>query len=237
MKPLAHPHRVRVLRERAATHPLAGRLGRHVEHDPRSRGFAAPVTARKLVSTSWSCHAAPFDQLELGSCTGNAMGGLLMTEPFFKPGRELTEDDCVRLYEQATRLDRVPGHYPPDDTGSSGLAVARAAQHAGFIRGYRHAFGLRAALYALTRGPVITGVNWYEGFDKPVGANAKLVIAGDVRGGHEFELLAIDVERSLVRMRQSWGPDWGDHGYASIDFATFERLLEEDGDVVVPEAA
>ena len=59
----------------------AGRLGRHVEHDPQSRAFSAGTAAIKTVS--YKRHGAAFDQGELGSCTGNAMAGVLMTEPFW----------------------------------------------------------------------------------------------------------------------------------------------------------
>ena len=209
------------------------RLGRHVEHDPRSRGFALAPHPAPIVTKTWTRHCAPFDQGEIGSCCGNAMAGLLMTEPFFVAGRALTEEDAVRLYKLATRLDKIPGHYLPDDTGSSGIAVAKAAHHMGLLGGgYRHAFGFHAACAALQRGPIIVGINWYEGFDKPEGPRAELVIGGDVRGGHEVEIHAIDVERRELRIVQSWGPEWGDHGYCVVSFDTFDRLLEEDGDVI-----
>src|SRR5882672_8003142 len=105
----------KIIREREG----AGRLGRHVEHDPRSRAFSAGTAAIK--SVRHKRHGKAFDQGELGSCTGNAMAGVLMTEPLWIRGRNLAEADAVALYKTATRLDSVPGTYPPNDTGSSGL--------------------------------------------------------------------------------------------------------------------
>jgi hypothetical protein len=211
-------------------HAVAGRrLGRHVEHDARSRNYPAS-RAPKVVSVAHERRCAPFNQLALGSCTGNAEAGLLMTDPYFTAGRMLDEADAVTLYERATHFDRVKGVYPPDDTGSSGLAVMKAAQALGYITAYQHAFGLQHALEALVLGPVITGVSWYEGFDAPA-SDGTVTISGSVRGGHEFEVVAIDADAQTVRACNSWGSDWGDDGYFQFSWDTWDRLLHERGDV------
>ncbi len=216
---------------------IAGkRLGRHIEHDPRSTRFAVQthtfdLKPRPIHSAKWIRYCAPFNQGETGACTGNAAIGSCMTGPNYVPGRELTEADAVDCYSLATHLDKIPGFYPPTDTGSSGVAAAKAAKKRGFVDYYHHCFSLASALVALSAGPVIAGVNWYEGFDAPTGTNSLLTIAGDVRGGHEVELLEIDVDLALVRGVNSWGEDWGDHGYFVWTFDTLDRLLHEHGDV------
>lgn len=205
------------------------RLGRHVRHDPRSWNFQAP-RAPKVVTKLHKRHGTPFNQGDLGSCTGNAAAGLLMTDPLFERGRKLTEEDAVKLYSQATHNDRLKGVYPPEDTGSSGLAVMKAAKQLGFITAYDHAFGLQHALEALVLAPVITGVNWYSGFDDP-DSDGMVGISGHVRGGHEFEVVGLDAEAHTVRACNSWGPDWGDHGFFQFSWETWDRLLHEQGDV------
>ena len=208
------------------------RLGRHIEHDARSRNFPAAVAP--IADTKHLRHRAPFDQGELGSCTGNAMAGALMTAPYYKATRILAESNAVLLYEAATRLDKVPGQYPPDDTGSTGLAVAKAAKNDGYITAYSHAFGLQHALGALTVAPVITGINWYTSFDSPLATGeCPLTADATVRGGHEVELFGIDVENSQIWAYQSWGATWGGLGNGTFwfSYATFERLLAEKGDV------
>jgi hypothetical protein len=204
-------------------------LGRLVEHDPRSLAYQA-LRAVVLRSVAHTRHGKPFDQGQLGSCTGNAMAGLLMTDPYWHRGRRLTEATAVKLYKYATTVDSEPGQYPPDDTGSSGLAAAKAAQHYQYIKSYGHAFGLQHALEALVLQPVIVGVNWYQGFDHP-DPYGNVSISGEVRGGHEFELVAIDVEAKTVRACNSWGLGYGDGGYFTFSWDDLDRLLQEQGDV------
>lgn len=210
------------------------RLGRHVEHDARSFAFAAPMALTPLKSVDWTRHCDPFDQGDLGSCTGNAMAGALMTEPLYIAGRELGEADAVSLYEMATTLDNIMGSYPPDDTGSSGVAVAKAARKKGMISVFHHAFSLSAALHALSKGPVIAGISWFEGFDSPEGDAAELKISGVVRGGHEICLDGIDVENGYVKGTNSWGINWGNRGCFVMSFGTLRQLLKDDGDITVP---
>ena len=211
--------------------PGPGRLGRQVEHDSRSWAFSAGTAAIKTVTHKR--HGKPFNQGNLGSCTGNAMAGLLMTDPFWVKGRNLTEADAVALYKEATSLDNVPGRYPPDDTGSSGLAVMKAAVKAKYISGYAHTFSLEQLLGSLTLGPGILGINWYNSFDSPkpdgecpLGAGAK------IRGGHEIEMFGIDAAKKRVWCYQSWGPTWGGRKNGTFWFSwrTLGKLLGEKGD-------
>lgn len=172
-----------------------------------------------------------------GNCTGNAMAGALMTEPLWVPGRHLTETDAVRLYAQATHLDSIPGSYPSEDTGSSGLAVAKAAKLDRYISGYKHAFGLQHVLEALTRGPGIIGVNWYDSFDAPTSSGECLLSPrAVVRGGHEIQIYAIYTTARYVQCYQSWGPGWGGqhNGTFRFSYDTLDRLLSEQGDAVFP---
>jgi hypothetical protein len=237
---------VRHIPEHPATHPSAGRLGRHVKHDPRSLRYqVTPRSLGTLKSVRHTRRIPVLDQGDLGSCTGNAAEGVLGTSPFFEaipegaPARptgdaEMDEGQAINLYSSATQLDDYDGTYPPDDTGSDGLSVAKACLKAGLISGYQHATSLEAALTALAADPVITGVNWYDSFDQPA-ANGLIRITrrASVRGGHEFELEELDVENRLVWLTNSWSTAWGAGGRACIGWDDFGRLLSEQGDVTV----
>ncbi len=235
--------RVAIHRERyPRTEPVPGKpLGRIIHHDERSRlyPFRAPIPGKR---TSVRHARVPLgtvlDQANLGSCTGNACLGAIFTQPLqgalaLTPVKlNFDETTAIKLYSAATVLDEFAGTYPPDDTGSSGLAVAKAAQQAGYISGYLHAFSADDALDALVAGPIIVGVDWHSGFDNP-SADGEMRLAGPVRGGHELCVDQIDVENQRVWVTNSWSKSWGLDGRAWWSWSTFAALLAKDGDATI----
>jgi len=218
------------------------RLGRHVEHDPRSRDYAYKAATTALVAVEHMRHGSIFDQGQLGSCTGNAACGAKNTAPLYHSGSTHleTEASAVDIYSLGTRLDGLgDGYYPPTDTGSSGLAVSKAMKQLGMIGSYSHAFDMTAALAALQAGPVITGVLWYEGFDTP-DANGLVKISGQVRGGHEIVARGFEPGSdttnfldALILLDNSWGTGYGVNGSFKWTVATWQKLLNQQGDVTI----
>ena len=207
-----------------------GALGRKVNHDERSRSYAiTPASAETLVSVKHKRLVKPYDQGHVSSCTGNAAAGVLSTAPFHHRFGQRT---ALRLYARATQLDPFPGTYPAQDTGSDGLSVAKAAKERGWISAYFHAFGLPAALTALQTTAVITGITWKTGCDS-VSPEGQITWSGTVRGGHEFQVDEIDVERQRVWLTNSWGPDWGLNGRAWFTWDDWGAALLDSGDVTV----
>jgi len=217
-------------------------LGRHLEptHDERSRAFPAAVAP--LETTYHQHHGPILDQGQLGACTGFATAGALNTDPLLPPGRRpLGADDAKGIYGWATHHDPVPGYWPPTDTGSDGLSVAKAAKHLGLISGYTHAFGLQHVLGALVLRPLIIGIPWYRGMFTP-DRDGIITPSGDLADGHEIELMAVDVERQLVYFPQSWGLDWGvpapecgitTRGTGRMRWSVLGGLLAQRGDATV----
>jgi papain like protease len=211
-------------------------LGRRVEHDERSRAHPvlAPL-AYPLRTLAHRSYGLPLDQIDLGSCTGNAAAGAINTVPCHYTGeRVLDEHDAVGLYSLATKLDEFAGTYPPNDTGSSGLAAAKAAQQLGYITQYRHAFTMAQALAALQLGPVITGTNWTDDMFTPT-AQGFVHPTGQVAGGHEYLVRGyVAAKRPYILCMNSWGAGWGPLGGKFKMFVDeWEQLLAADGDVTV----
>lgn len=215
------------------------RLGRHVEHDPRSKehAFGAVLAPSALKTVKHRRYGVIFEQGDVGSCTGNASAGSVNSAPLHKlSSRALVEKDAVDIYSLATKLDGFDGEYPPDDTGSSGLAAAQALKQMGLISEYKHAFTLAEALTALQVGPVITGINWYEGFDNP-DSSGMISIAGQIRGGHEVMFRGFEwyttVDDSILFGDNSWSRNWGVKGSFRMKVKTWRRLLAEEGDATI----
>lgn len=216
--------------------PTDPRLKRHVNHDSRSRRYPISVANPVIQSVRHQRHIPILDQGNLGSCTGNAGIGCMGTGVFYeRRGNEtshyvLDETGALRLYSDATNIDPYAGQYPPDDTGSDGLSIAKALKAAGEISGYRHAFGLADALMIACQQPVIVGIDWYEAMFDP-DANGLVHPTGGLSGGHEIVLDEVDVPKQLVGFTNSWGESWGKEGRFYLRWADFSSLLQADGDV------
>jgi len=219
--------------------PQDPRLGRVVEHDERSRDYPFTLSQPSNTTTDWPSHAPVLDQGRIGSCTGNAMAQCLDCDFFAGHGlggKYLTETDALTLYSIASTLDHMPGEYPPSDRGSSGIAVAKAAEKLGYITSYTHTFDWPHFQAAIETQPVIVGTLWTQQMMTPVGGLVTVGPLDDttVMGGHEYLCRGINYQTGLITFRNSWGTGWGEAGEFTMTFADFEMLLANRGDVTVP---
>jgi hypothetical protein len=122
------------------------RLGRTIVHDPASRGFAMRATVDR--STWHSKTIRVYDPVPNpnqchGECTFVAESVMFNAVGNRKSGVVLGMDTAHRGYSLATTLDPFAGSWTAptwDDTGSSGLAAAKAAQQLGLGGEYRWIF-------------------------------------------------------------------------------------------------
>lgn len=216
-------------------------LGRFVQHDPRSRAYAVQVRQTAgFPPVSHRRFTGILDQGQLGACTGFAATGALGCAPFSSSIRAarsvFNAAFATQLYSDATQGDEFPGSYPPMDTGSSGLGVAKVLHKRALIAGYEHCFSMEAVLTALQRVPVLIGTVWFSGMDTP-DAEGFITPTGNTQGGHEYLLRAYspdgpDLDNGVLTFDNSWGYGWGDRGRVRMRVRDLRYLLGRQGDAV-----
>jgi hypothetical protein len=231
-------HRVRIEQAQVPGKPL----GRHIKHDEQSKKYPYPLPPdfdrKNLKKVEWKRAGPPYifnQESDTMCCSGNALAGLLNTEPFSETMEKIIEErHAIAFYTHATEIDDLVGTYPLVDSGSYSLDVCKIAKKLGFISGYQHAFNMDQALAALQVGPVLTGTYWYDSFYEP-DENFEIQIKGEKPiGGHVFLVRGYDPETNLVKADNSWGYDWGDRGSFYMTVETWQTLLDQEGDVTIP---
>lgn len=145
----------------------------------------------------------------------------------------LHERQAVELYSLSTGFDDDPDTYPPVDCGSSGLGLAKAMRQQGFIYGFDWTFSFEDFLAALQHSPVCVGINWTAGMFDP-DKKGFVEDTGEVQGGHELLARAVNFTQGYVQFRNHWGKGWGRGGECKMKFEVIERLLADQGDVMIP---
>jgi hypothetical protein len=226
------------------------RLGRIQEHDSRSWAFAFAAAAKPPDATIiWEDLAPVLDQGDLGGCVGWTGADILNTE-IFKPvrtrlnkGKFFQNADGKNFYHFSTIADSIPGAFPPDDTGSSGLGLAKALLKLGLITRYTHAFSWNAYLTAIATQPLAAGTLWTKQMSNP--DNNGVVRVGEltdanIDGGHEFMIRGRIATTKLNLCRNHWTPTWDKStngpkkpGEFWIPDQDLQVLLKNQGDITV----
>lgn len=220
------------------------RLGRQVVHDPQSRRFAYPLTAlttkpsRPVRHRVWGPTTTPSQRV--GCCTGvdqavqgNAKGNR-------RTGVILGMADAERIYSRATQIDPWAGQWPPEDTGSSGLAACKAAKEQGLIVRYEWLFaGAGQVLATLVGGQgkpgrcVGVGTWWHDDMFRPDPKSLLVSPTGPVVGGHQWTITGWEPYYDAFEGLCWWGPKFGQKGRFRIRYYDLDRLLADDGDAHV----
>lgn len=213
------------------------RLGRQVVHDPRSRNFAFPAreTPRRDI-TLRVYNPRPNPSQELGCCTGVDAVVKCNTAGNRIAGNVLGMSNAVKVYSRATQLDPWQGSYPPDDSGSSGLAACQASVEQGLITEYSWIFSGTDGIYAaLIQGrPVGVGTWWHARMFEIDHMSGLIDCSGERVGGHQWTVVGYR-KRLDAFIGLCWWGDWGmdKQGRFLIRRASLQDLLSDDGDAHV----
>lgn len=208
-------------------------LGRHIEHDERSRAFASP---QPVDESTWRDRSiriydpTPNPNQAIGNCTMCAKGMQLNAVGNRRTGVVLGMDWAVARYSDETANDEFAGSYPPDDTGSSGLASAKTVQRSGEGGAYRWRFdGARGVVTEVMAGNVVSvGTRWeYDMFNPD--SEGRVHFGGGVAGGHQWVARGYWRSRRWV-LGRCW---WGEFRDFWISLDDLDNLLADDGDAHV----
>lgn len=242
---------------KGGAHTEDARLDRVVQFDERSRGYAVQELVQdELISRTWRIITDfVLDQGYEGACVGFAVTHKLLARPFEERfGRVDPTSTFARetIYWRAQQLDPWEGGaYPgahPFYEGTSVLAGIQAAQELGYFPVYRWSFSLEELVRGLVHvGPALLGLDWYEdcytpdddGVIRPtgrwVGGHAILARAVRLRwkDKNTGRFSGLDLARSQVVLRNSWGPDWGPlWGDCLVSLEDLGWWLSQNGEAV-----
>lgn len=214
------------------TFPSMGRSLIH--HDERSKEYPARTLMKSTAQPRnrlWRRGRA-YDQDGTSTCVAQTGKGMLNTLPLSSKASyyHRSRYSIDEFYAGARELDEWPG---VDYEGTSGLGLCKHLKLTGKIDEYRWCFGLNDVLLTLSHiGPVGLGIWWYSGMYY-TDEKGEVQVTGSQEGGHEVELIGVDVNREQVVFMNSWGPTWGEGGRGRLSWTNLYRLLEEQGDAFV----
>lgn len=239
------------MRMRDGTEVDDPRLGRLELFDEASKGYGVMETIKVPVPRSYTWRlpegVSVTDQGRIGACvafgTGNEARG--RPAPLAHPER-LTTEFLLAAYCMAQRIDPWAGTdevcrlhggaEAPHYGGTAGLAGLKVFRNLGFFREFRWAFGVHQGVIGVGRnGPAMVGTHWRSAMSRP-DSSGTIRYEGEYLGGHWYVICGVDVSGvsswldGKVRIRNSWGPDWGERGEASMSIRDWGRALEERGE-------
>lgn len=234
--------------------PLA--LGHGLGRKPSEKAFprllsapqAVAVTVNRRLDLPYQ-YRERYDQGSEGACVGFAWSWAMsiLNRRFYA---------ARKLYLEAQFHDPWPDTPPEEGTSVyAGGYVLQTQGHWRYARGVTWPIALFEGIasmrtartvdemrIAIASGvPVVLGINWYTNFDWPqwgdFGAGGhrwwigRSIDLGMIRGGHAICCFGARDDIEAFSLVNSWGHDYP---VVNIPYATVQRLIDEDGEAIVP---
>lgn len=214
---------------------LKQRLGRFIKPDERDKKFLIksmlPMETPGITYKYWWPSGWWGDQGYLPQCVAYSWAHWLAAGPITqKKSREggTAPVDTNYLYNEAQKIDMWPGE---DYDGTSVRAGVKVLKSMGFVGGYNWSWDIDTTVNALlTLGPVVVGTWWHRDMFYP-NENGVITATGDKLGGHAYLLDGVNVNKEIIRIKNSWGRSWGKNGFAYISFEDMDKLIKDYGEV------
>lgn len=209
-------------------------LGRLFVPDARDLDYPAtkllPLKAEFRTYRYWNDTGWWGDQGQTPQCVGYAWTHWLEDGPVTQGGvPPILKPETI--YHEAQKIDEWPGE---NYDGTSVRAGAKVLQSRGFISSYHWAMNIDEVIHCLLNiGPMVMGTNWYSSMFEPNDDNIIEVRGTRPAGGHAYDANGINLIRGWIRIKQSWGRSWANHGHAYMYIEDFERLLNENGEACI----
>lgn len=156
------------------------------------------------------------------------------------------EKFAIRSYDGGSHLTGTPDQeWPPTDCGSSGPYLVQYLQLLKLVTGQLIAHGAQNLVSLLQANGVCEGGPFLNAWEEPGlaamvdGDGSALTLQSQLQsgiaGGHETYISSIEKlslsatdqvipEQTILRVRNSWGAGWGDHGSFRIHLSTLVAL-------------
>jgi len=206
-------------------------LGRVYVPDERDKKYLIEnklyLTTPTFKSKYWDSNEWWGNQGNTPQCVGYAWAHWIEDGPI-KHGGTPPIINPTLIYNQAQKLDEWIGE---NYDGTSVRGGAKYLKNTGRISSYLWTYDLNVLITTLlTKSPVVVGTNWYYGMFFP-NRNGLIKVSGYLAGGHAYVLNGVDTKTKLFRIKNSWGRNWGQNGFAFISFSDMQRLIKENGEV------
>ena len=226
-----------------------------VKDKPDSRDHLYKPTLTSLPSVvDLRTYASPIeDQGNLGSCTGNAIAGLI--ELIDRKNNKVLDVSRLFIYYQERLLEGTinydNGAYIRDGIKSVytygaplesywPYNINRFAQRPSSasytdalkrkVTGYQRCTNFASVKSALAaKNPVVIGFTVYESFEGTVNNNTGMMPYPNVRteqvlGGHAVAIVGYNDSTQRFTCRNSWGTSWGDRGYFYMPYQVIQNV-------------